>query len=186
MQDNLQYLTDPNPYIWYEKDFPIRTDANEVAAPSLKLRTQIPTEPWQKIPYKQIVNVLAVAQSASDGIVCAGCGRILEIEFMELDHMTPKADRGVNDISNRILLCRPCNGTKRDGLTMRGLIRANKASGWLRDEDLTKQARKTAERTANYVREEFGSDDCDALCQADTSDKRALAVENLRHILYTL
>ena len=70
-----------------------------------------------------MLNVLAVAQGTVGGVICGGCGRGLKVEFMELDHITPKADRGANDIMNRILLCRPCNGRKRENLTLSGLAR---------------------------------------------------------------
>lgn len=186
MQDARQLLRETAPQIHYETKPPMRTDANEIAAPTLKLRTQRPTEPWQKIPHKHMVNALAVAQSSATGIVCAGCGRVLEIEFMELDHITPKSDRGTNDIQNRILLCRPCNGKKRDNLTLRGLVRANGKSGWMRDADLTKQARTTAERVASWIRDEFDSDDCSDLLQADSGKLRTAMGKRLRHILYTL
>ena len=73
-----------------------------------------------------MMNVLAAAQGSGGGVICAGCGRVLEREFMQLDHITPKSDRGTNDILNRILLCGPCNRRKRDNLTLRGLLRENK------------------------------------------------------------
>ncbi len=186
IEKHKQLLIDPDIDVTYTCKPPTRTDANEVAAPTLKLRTQRPTEPWQKIPHKQIANALAVAQSSATGIVCAGCGRVLEIEFMELDHITPKSDRGTNDIQNRILLCRPCNGKKRDNLTLRGLVRANGKSGWMRDADLTKQARTTAERVASWIRDEFDSDDCRDLLQADSDKLRTAMGKRLRHIIYTL
>ena len=56
---------------------------------------------------------------------CAGCGRVLESEFMELDHITPKGEGGADNILNRVLLCRSCNGRKSNTLTMMGLRREN-------------------------------------------------------------
>ena len=114
--------------VHYETEPPARSDDNEIAAPTLRLPIQRPVEPWQKISHSKMMNVLAAAQGSgsSGGVICGGCGRVLEREFMQLDHITPKSDRGTNDILNRILLCGPCNRRKRDNLTLRGLLRENK------------------------------------------------------------
>ena len=149
--------------ITYSKTPPDRTDDNGVAAPSFKLKIQRPTEPWEKMSHREITNVLVNAQSTSDGVICAGCGRTLEKEFMELDHITPKSDRGANHILNRILLCRPCNGRKRDSLTLRGLIRANKRANWMRDEMWAMNARDRAALRAEWVRDNFGTLECESL-----------------------
>ena len=78
---------------------------------------------------------------------------------MELDHITPKSDRGENHILNRILLCRPCNGSKRDNLTLRGLMLENRKSGWMQDEDLARQAQDKARDRAEWVRDNYGTAD---------------------------
>ena len=155
--------------ITYTSIPPIRTDDNEMAAPGFRLRMQRPTEPWQKLSHKQIFHVLATAQrGAQNFIVCAGCGRQLEREFMELDHITPKSDRGENHIMNRILLCRPCNGRKRDKLTLRGLVSENKkrSVGWMKDEAWANIARDNAAGKAEWVRDNFGTLECESLLQA--------------------
>ena len=149
--------------ITYSKTPPIRTDDNDVAAPNFKLKIQRPIEPWEKMSHREITNVLINAQSTSGGVICAGCGRILEKEFMELDHITPKSDRGENHILNRILLCRPCNGRKRDNLTLRGLIRVNKRIKWMRDEMWAMNARDRATERAEWVRDNFGTLECESL-----------------------
>ena len=77
-----------------ETEPPTRTDDNEIAAPTLRLPIQRPVEPWQKISHSGMMNVLAAAQGSGGGVICAGCGRVLEREFMQLDHITPKSDRG--------------------------------------------------------------------------------------------
>lgn len=84
---------------------------------------------------------------------------------MELDHIMPKSDRGENHILNRILLCRPCNGRKRDNLTMRGLVRENKKKdvNWMRDEQRAKIAQSKAEDLAYRVRDEFDTPEVQAL-----------------------
>ena len=142
--------------IHYSKKPPTRTDGGETAAPFLRVtekRKRPPLEPWQKLSRAQIVQELTEAQSVTETLVlCAGCGRQLEAPFMELDHVKPRADGGDNDISNRILLCRPCNGRKNADLTMRGLIRANKKADWMRDERLAKHAQQLAQDRYQDIR----------------------------------
>ena len=46
--------------------------------------------------------------------ICAYCGRRFTSHFLEIDHMTPVALGGSNEISNLQVLCRPCNGRKGD------------------------------------------------------------------------
>ena len=96
---------------------------------------------------------LLEAQSITDGLVlCAGCGRELEAPFMELDHIVPRSDRGENDISNRILLCRPCNGRKSARLTMKGLMAENRKAKWMKDEKRAIHARDLAHERYEDVR----------------------------------
>lgn len=115
---------------------PERTDDNEIAAPQIKRKIRAPQEAWEKWTHKQMRQLLARYQSALNDdrlVTCAGCGRELEQEFMELDHIMPKSDGGANHIANRILICRPCNGVKHNGLTLTGLRRANTQKGWMKD-----------------------------------------------------
>ena len=90
------------------------------AAPSLKLRTPRAAAEWEKLTHRQMVRVLAHAQRSNGNVICAGCGRELEREFMELDHILPRADGGENHIRNRILLCRPLQWAQRAGLDAAG------------------------------------------------------------------
>lgn len=144
-----------------------RTDDNEVAAPNLKLKVKRPVEPWEKMSHKQMSNVLADAQRGGDGglVICAGCGRALEKEFMELDHIKPKTDGGKNHIPNRILLCGPCNKTKSGYLTLSGLIRENNRKGWMENKDLAVSAQEKANDKAEWVQYNFDTDECKALMQ---------------------
>ena len=114
------------------------------------------TEP-QRLYRQQIFDYLRDAQTNSTGLVtCAGCGRSLEYEFMELDHILPRSEGGENYITNRILLCRPCNGRKSDRYTLRGLRERNKKDGWMRDEAGAESAQVRARRKADEVRETLG------------------------------
>ena len=149
--------------VHYETTPPRRTDDNELAAPNLKLKTPRAKEAWERLTHRQMVNILRQAQSSNGNVICAGCGRELEREFMELDHITPRADGGENHIRNRILLCRPCNGRKAQYLTLRGLIRENKKVGWMKDAGLAQMTREHAREKADWVRENFDSPECQAL-----------------------
>ena len=152
------------PRVHYETAPPARTDDDEIAAPILKLKITRPKEDWERLSHKQIVKVLESVQGNGVGhITCGGCGRVLEREFMELDHILPKADGGRNDITNRILLCRPCNGKKRSDLTLSGLVRANKKSGWMQDETAAKLAQSYARDKAEWVRNHYDEPECQEL-----------------------
>ena len=153
------------PKVNYITEPPRRTDDNELAAPSLKPKIRRATEPWEKLTHRQIVRVLEVAQRSNGNVLCAGCGRDLEREFMELDHITPRSDGGENHIRNRILLCRPCNGRKGAELTLRGLIRENKKVGWMKDEGLAQLAREAARDRADWVRDYFDTRECQEMIE---------------------
>ena len=139
-------------HVTYTTEPPQRTDEGEVAAPFLKIKLKRALEPWQRISRTEIVERLIGVQSAGDFVVCAGCGRGLESPFMELDHIMPRADGGDNWITNRILLCRPCNGKKGANLTLTGLVNQNKKDGWMSDaaraEIVTSKARDYADGVA--------------------------------------
>lgn len=64
------------------------------------------------------------------GQVCQGCDRFFDdLLYLELDHNTPRSSGGINHVSNRLLLCGPCNRIKSNTLTLEGLRRENKALG---------------------------------------------------------
>ena len=134
---------------------PERTDDGEEAAPELRLMSRRALARWQRLSHKEIVEHLVGAQANGEVVICAGCGRQLEREFMELDHILPRSDRGANDISNRILLCRPCNGRKGSRYTLSGLVAENRKAKWLRDPDMAKLAQLNAEAMAERVKDEL-------------------------------
>ena len=157
MEDNRQMLAQPNPQIIYTEQPPVRTDdrSRDPADFDLDLVEQIPKLRWQKLTHKEMRAELEKAQanSWSGGklIDCGGCGRSLESAFMELDHMEPRSDGGENYITNRILLCRPCNGRKSNTLTMSGLRQANKRENWMKDESVAIAAQERARRRARQI-----------------------------------
>ena len=142
-------------HISYSVTHPIRTDDDEIPVPNLRLRIQRPREPWERLTNREIRSILEVAQTVNGRIGCAGCGRILEGEFMELDHITPKAENGPDHLLNRILLCRPCNGRKSNQLTMAGLRRENNRVGWTQDSSLAEQIQQRALLRATLVRDRW-------------------------------
>ena len=67
------------------------------------------------------------------GALCWGCGfepPNRDDRFFDLDHNLPKAGGGTNELDNRAILCRPCNGRKSNTLTIDGLRQANKRDGY--------------------------------------------------------
>lgn len=137
-------------YDLFAKDFeftsqlPERTDDEEVDVAYMPTLRRALQSRWQRLSNAQIREELEIAQEKDGWIICAGCGRKLEPAFMELDHITPRSSNGPNDISNRILLCSPCNRTKSNVLTLDGLRQKNKKSGWLLDEQEAKAAQSRA------------------------------------------
>ena len=152
----------------YSANAPQRTDAGENAAPQLGPVYPTILQPWQRLNHDEMRGILRQAQvgATSDFVVCAGCGREMEAPFMELDHITPKNDYGENYITNRILLCGPCNGRKKAHATLSGLHRENKRVGWMRDEPKAKASLVAARRTAARVRDAWASPDVQALLAA--------------------
>ena len=107
------------------------------------------------MPNREIRSILEGAQ-AIDGLVgCAGCGRTMEPEFMELDHILPKSENGEYNITNRILLCRPCNVWKSNNLTITGLRRRNNQEKWTKDRNLAEQVQAKATLKATDVRDSW-------------------------------
>ena len=113
--------------------------------PNLELRRRRTLQPWQKLKTTEMRRILGEAQALRGdprAIVCSGCGRVMEPEFMQLDHMLPKKDGGEDFLNNRILMCGPCNHRKKERLTYSGLIAENRAEGWTVDREAADAARK--------------------------------------------
>ncbi len=113
--------------IGYSTAPPVRSDEGETAAPLLKTkRRRIQEPPGPKLSRAQMVDTLIEEQ----GLVCAGCDRAFDDPlYLQLDHKTPRAEGGINHISNRMLLCGPCNRIKSDRLTLNGLRAENRKRG---------------------------------------------------------
>ena len=108
---------------------PQRSDDGETAAPPLrsKKKTRVPAPQGELMPREQMVEWLYAEQNGK----CAGCDIALPQRYFELDHKLPRSDGGHNGVSNRALLCGPCNRRKSNTLTLSGLRKANKKDGWI-------------------------------------------------------
>ena len=108
---------------------PQRSDDGETAAPPLrsKRKTRVPAPQGELMPREQMVEWLYAEQNGK----CAGCDIALPQRYFELDHKLPRSDGGHNGVSNRALLCGPCNRRKSNTLTLSGLRKANKKDGWI-------------------------------------------------------
>ena len=155
LEQSKQLLRDPDPQVRYTLEPPVRTDNEEIAAPNLRIQLKRAREPWEKLSHAQMRTVLVGAQAAGELVICAGCGRDLESEFMELDHLHPKDDNGADHVVNRILLCRPCNGRKSNQLTMAGLRRQNRKAGWMKDASRSEYAQRRAVARTTWVSENW-------------------------------
>ena len=142
------------------EEFPARTDDNEVAAPALNLRRPRPTEPWQQLSNALMRRILNVAQQRNGLVGCAGCGRLLEADFFHLDHISPKSQGGENYITNRILICGPCNSRKSDTKTLKGLQNDNRKENWMKDRKLAGEMQSLARMRAEWIRDNWGTGQC--------------------------
>lgn len=107
---------------------PVRTDDGEEAVPFLKTKLKVDEPKGQKMSRAEMVDYLL----EEHGSRCQGCFREFDDpRYLELDHNTPRSNGGWNHISNRILLCGPCNKLKSDIYTLKGLRRQNEKNGWM-------------------------------------------------------
>ena len=114
--------------ILYDTEPPTRTDDGGHAAPTLRTKVTVfePRGPkmTRAAMYKHLLS--------QHGVKCQGCDRTFDDpRYLDLDHKTPRSDGGMNHISNRILLCGPCNRLKSNTLTLTGLRRKNKKLGYM-------------------------------------------------------
>ena len=114
--------------IHYSKEPPERTDDGETAAPFLRVKQRVKEPEGPKWTRAQMREHLL----EQHGPKCQGCDRTFDDpRYLELDHNVPRADGGINHVTNRILLCSPCNRAKSNIYTLSGLRRLNKKEGWM-------------------------------------------------------
>ena len=111
---------------------PERTDDGETAAPFLRAKLKVAPPKGPKMSRTEMYRFLL----GQHGAKCQGCDRTFDDpRYLELDHNTPRSDGGLNHISNRILLCGPCNKLKSNTLTLSGLKKQNKKFGYMAGSD---------------------------------------------------
>ncbi len=105
------------------------TDNGEISAPFLRVRKRVMEPDGRRWTRQQMYDHLL----EQFGCKCQGCDRVFDdSRYLELDHNTPRSDGGINHISNRILLCGPCNKLKSNVHTLSGLRRENKKRGYMK------------------------------------------------------
>ena len=113
----------------FTSELPVRTDEGEEAVPYLKTKLKVDEPKGPRMSRTKMVEFLL----DQNGSKCQGCNREFDDpRYLELDHNTPRSDGGLNHISNRILLCGPCNKLKSNMFTLTGLRRKNKKMGYMR------------------------------------------------------
>ena len=112
----------------FTSEFPERTDDRETAAPFLRVKVRIKEPEGQKMSRTQMYEHLLTQH----GSKCQGCNRMFDDpRYLELDHNIPRSDGGINHVTNRILLCGPCNKLKSNIYTLSGLRRENRRRGYM-------------------------------------------------------
>ena len=107
----------------YSTEPPLRTDDGEEAVPFLQV-TERYAEPRGPHMTRAAMYEHLLAQR---GPRCQGCDRTFDDpRYLELDHNTPRSDGGLNHITNRVLLCGPCNRLKAHRYTLSGLREQNR------------------------------------------------------------
>ena len=115
--------------IYFIKDAPERTDNGDEAAPFLRVKQRVKEPDGPRWTRAQMYDHLL----EQHGSKCQGCDRAFDDpRYLELDHNTPRSDGGLNHISNRVLLCGPCNKLKSNQYTLSGLRRLNKKNGYMK------------------------------------------------------
>lgn len=114
--------------ITFTADPPDRTDDGVYAVPYLRPKVMVKEPEGPKWTRQQMYEHLL----DQHGCRCQGCDRVFDDQrYLELDHNTPRADGGLNHITNRVLLCGPCNKLKSNTYTLSGLRRQNKKLGYM-------------------------------------------------------
>ena len=127
VEDNRQLLTDI-PTIHYKATRPERTDGGMEAAPFIQVTERYAEPGGPRMSRAEMYEYLL----AQRGQRCQGCDRVFDdARYLELDHNTPRSDGGLNHITNRVLLCGPCNRAKSNTYTLSGLRVLNKRNGWM-------------------------------------------------------
>ena len=113
--------------VHYATEPPARSDDAQPAAPFLRVK-QVIEPPGPKMSRAEMYAHLL----EQHGSRCQGCYREFDDpRYLQLDHNVPRSDGGLNHISNRVLLCGPCNRLKSNIYTLSGLRKVNKKRGYM-------------------------------------------------------
>ena len=128
LNDERQLLIEIPPAVHLISTPPVRTDDGQEAVPFLQV-TERYAEPGGPRMSRAAMYDHLLRQY---GQKCQGCDRVFDDpRYLELDHNTPRSDGGLNHITNRILLCGPCNRLKSNQYTLSGLRRQNQKLGYM-------------------------------------------------------
>ena len=109
---------------------PVRTDGGAEAAPFLR-RLERAEPPPDGTPRSRAGMLELLIEQY--GARCQGCEREFDDpRYLQLDHNTPRVDGGINHVSNRVLLCGPCNREKGARYTLTGLRERNARMGYMK------------------------------------------------------
>ena len=115
--------------LYYTKEPTERTDDKKEAVPFLRTKEKVDEPKGEKMTREEMLKYLL----AQNGAKCQGCDREFDDpRYLELDHNAPRSDGGLNHISNRVLLCGPCNKAKGNRFTLSGLRKENKKLGYMK------------------------------------------------------
>ena len=114
--------------VTYATEPPVRTDDGQEAVPFLQVTERYAEPGGPRMSRAEMYDHLL----RQYGQKCQGCDRTFDDpRYLELDHNTPRSDGGLNHITNRILLCGPCNRLKSNQFTLSGLRRQNRKLGYM-------------------------------------------------------
>ena len=114
--------------VTFTDQLPERTDDKQPASPYLRVKERVHEPEGPRWTRDQMYEYLLEQY----GMKCQGCDRTFDDKrYLQLDHNTPRADGGINHISNRLLLCGPCNRVKSNTLTLSGLRGKNRREGYM-------------------------------------------------------
>ena len=128
LNDERQLLTEIPPAVHLVSTLPVRTDGGHEAVPFLQVTERYAEPNGPRMSRADMYDHLL----RQYGQKCQGCDRTFDDpRYLELDHNTPRSDGGLNHITNRILLCGPCNRLKSNQYTLSGLRRQNRKLGYM-------------------------------------------------------
>ena len=128
LENSRQLLTEADPQIHYETEPPPRSDGGEEAVPFLQVTERYKEPAGPKMTRAEMFDHLI----KQHGQRCQGCNRSFDDpRYLQLDHNTPRKDGGMNHITNRVLLCGPCNLLKSHRYTLSGLREENRKRGYM-------------------------------------------------------